>query len=395
MTSAPRWLILTGELPPVCGGVGDYTALLASALAAAGECVTVCSPPGPTEFLPTSGVEVVSLPDHYGSAARAALDRLLDRAPCRVLVQYVPQAFGVHGANLPFCRWLYRRARRGDDVQVMFHEPYLELSLHPPRALLAILQRAMAATLIRASRRVYVATEAWLPYLHPYAPASMTVVTLPIPSSIPVVSRSRSLEMLRSELLSSGSSLVGHFGTYGDHVRPLVAEVLIAVLQRDTNVAAVCAGEGSHEFVRALVRTAPALAPRLHSTGRLPSEDVSLHLQACDVLVQPYPDGVTTRRTTIMAALANGRAVVTTDGRLTEPVWRRTKAAMLVPAGDCAALACAVGRLLDDRHARASLAAQASSIYTAEFAMERTIASLRDHARPRPIAGSALSRRTA
>ena len=50
------------------------------------------------------------------------------------------------GANLPFCRWLLRRASRGrDDVRVMFHEPYFEFGWAPMhRSALSIVQRRMA-----------------------------------------------------------------------------------------------------------------------------------------------------------------------------------------------------------------------------------------------------------
>ena len=40
-----HWTILTCEYPPGCGGVGDYTAQVAAALAAAGDTVTVFCPP--------------------------------------------------------------------------------------------------------------------------------------------------------------------------------------------------------------------------------------------------------------------------------------------------------------------------------------------------------------
>ncbi len=40
-----HWTILTCEYPPGCGGVGDYTAQVAAALAAAGDSVTVVCPP--------------------------------------------------------------------------------------------------------------------------------------------------------------------------------------------------------------------------------------------------------------------------------------------------------------------------------------------------------------
>lgn len=378
--SAPKpWAILTGEFPPRCGGVGDYTAQVAAALAEAGDEVIVFRPPANGAPLTSDRVQIVTLPDHFGPAARGVIARRLEGVRARLLVQYVPQAFGMRGANVPFCRWLRRRFQQGDDIRVMFHEPYFYLTLHPGQAALAAFQRAMAAVLLRASTHVYVSTAAWLPYLSPYASRRFKPVVLPIPSAIPAVTMPSVVEATRARMLNgSVSRLVGHFGTYGDHIAPLVREAVCTLLSQDTSIAALCIGEGSNEFVADVARRVPALAPRIHATGRLTAEGTSVHLQACDVLIQPYPDGVTTRRTSIMAGLANGLPVVTTDGELTEPLWRTSHAAALVPARDTVTLAATARQLLYDRSARAALGLQAASAYAAEFAIERTITALRD-----------------
>jgi glycosyltransferase involved in cell wall biosynthesis len=99
-----------------------------------------------------------------------------------------------------------------------------------------------------------------------------------------------------------------------------------------------------------------------------------VHLQACDVVVQPYPDGVTTRRTSVMAALANARAVVTCDGGLTESVWRDSGCVFL--AASAAALVGAARDLLANAPARAALEARASATYAARFDLRHTIDAL-------------------
>jgi hypothetical protein len=148
------WTILTCEYPPACGGVGDYTATIAGALAAAGDRVIVCTPPKAGQVVAQPGVEVVVLPDVYGPRARKDIDQRLDEARSIVLLQYVPTAFGLGGANVPACRWLLQRSRgNGDDVRVMFHEPYFEFAWTPAHQTpLSIVQRSMARTLLRASR---------------------------------------------------------------------------------------------------------------------------------------------------------------------------------------------------------------------------------------------------
>ena len=50
------------------------------------------------------------------------------------------------------------------------------------------------------------------------------------------------------------------------------------------------------------------------------------HIGACDLLIQPYPDGISSRRTSAMAGLALGIPVITTTGSLTESLWAETRA---------------------------------------------------------------------
>jgi glycosyltransferase involved in cell wall biosynthesis len=137
----------------------------------------------------------------------------------------------------------------------------------------------------------------------------------------------------------------------------------------------ICLGAGSDAFAQQILAERPVYQGRLIGGGRASPRDISLALQACDVLVQPYPDGVTTRRTSVMAGLANGCAVVTCDGPLTEAVWRETSCVSLAPSAD--AIGRAAGVLLADPEARAALRARARRTYAARFDVRHTIESLR------------------
>src|SRR2546421_747505 len=80
-----------------------------------------------------------------------------------------------------------------------------------------------------------------------------------------------------------------------------------------------------------MVERFPGLQGRVFAPGALPGDQVAVHLAATDLLVQPFPDGVTTRRTSLMAGLALGRPIVTTGGFNTEPLWKETGAVFLAP----------------------------------------------------------------
>jgi glycosyltransferase involved in cell wall biosynthesis len=367
------WHLVTGEYPPQRGGVGDYTELLAGALARAGREVHVWAPaPGRR----ADGVEVHPV-GGFGRAGRRALAEGLDRfpAPRTLVVQYAPRAFGVEGMNVAFCRWLLGRARAGDDVRVMFHEPFFPFGLQRPRRnLLAAVNRLMAMLLLRASRVAYVSTPAWAERLRLWAPRGLPMRWLPVPSTVPPVDDPEAVAVLRARLRGGdpGRHVVGHFGTYGGLVAPLLEPALLAVLAPPSSSVALLLGEGGPAFAKRLERAAPPLGGRIVAPGWLPPEQVSVHLQACDVALQPFPDGASSRRTTLMAALANGVPTVTTAGRSTEPLWAESSVP-LVPAGDGGALAVEALNLLDDDARRREAGERGRAFYERHFAIERTL----------------------
>lgn len=371
------WHLLTPEFPPISGGVGDYTEILAAGLAAAGDSVHVWYPASWTPqpgIAAGRGVIEHHLPDRFGPHSRALLDTALAGAPGIVVAQYVPAAFGARGMNVPFCRWLARLRRDGTDVRVMFHEPFFYFGLWRPwRNALAVVQRAMAAILLRAATRVYYSTDTWRRLLAPYGPQA-AVEVLPIPATIPTDVPAADVSDARAALTRGGALLIGHFGTYGDHVGQELDVILPALLRRLPDARVLLVGKGSETFARRL----PAeFRDRVASTGRLPGAEAAAALRACDLLVQPYPDGVTTRRTSVMAALTTSVPVLTTSGALTEPVWAQSSGVALTPSGDVRALVDTAAALAADPASRAALGARGRALYDAQFALDTTIGRMR------------------
>jgi glycosyltransferase involved in cell wall biosynthesis len=374
MTTRAAWHLLSGEFPPGGGGVGEHTRLLATALAGAGEEVHVWAPRG------SAGAEgfVLHPVRGFSGGGLRALAAGLDAsaAPRRLLVQYAPQAFGRRGMNLGFCRWVLRRARVADEVRVFFHEPFVEFSArHPRRAPLATATHAMAWLLLRAASRVYLSTPAWAGLLRPLAPRGLPQPEwLPIPSTIPRVEDAPGVAEVRARLCGGAAQVLGHFGTYGGMITPLLRPVLASLLARP-GLALLLLGEGGPAFAERLCAGDAGLRQRVRAPGRLPAEALSLHLQACDLLLQPYPDGVSARRTTAMAALANRVPLLSTLGRFSEPEWSAA-GIPLTPAGDAGALAARAAELLDHPADLAAAAEAGWRLYHDRFAMAHTLATL-------------------
>lgn len=315
--SVPVWHLLTGEYPPDGGGIADYTALLARALADAGRRVHVWTP---ARVEPSTEDRVtVHTMDGFFGAALARLGAELDGFPHprRLLVQYAPQAWGVRGMNVPFCRWLVARRAAGDDVRVMFHEPFFPFGWQrPQRNLLAAVNRWMARLLLRASTRAYVSIRAWEDLLRPLAPPGLEFTLLPIPSTIPFVDHPENVQVTRDALTEGGKHpLFVHFGTYGGLIAPMLEQALAALIERRPDARILLLGRGGVEFAARTRARHPQLAGAFWTPGYLGPEALSYHLQAADVAIQPYPDGADTRRTSLMACLANGVPTITTRGR--------------------------------------------------------------------------------
>lgn len=378
-----RWHIITGEYPPQPGGVSDYTRLVARGLADAGDQVDVWAPPvgGDVRGVPglsgIPGVNVHRLPDHFGVRAIRTLDRELDRlpAPRRLLVQYVPHAFGWKALNVPFCLWL--RRRRHDSIWLMFHEVAfpIERGQNFRHRTLGLVTRAMAGLAAGAAERAFVSIPAWVPPVEALTGESTPVTWLPVPSSIAFVDDPRAAQAIRQRY-GQGRPLVGHFGTYGDHIRPLLADA-VPPMMAACDCRLLLLGRGSLDARAEIVSRNPELETRVHATGPQAGDEVSRHIAACDLMLQPYPDGVSSRRTSIMVALSHGRAVLTTAGALTEPLWADRGAVALVPAGESHALALAAVRLLNDPARLSTLGADARALYETRFDLSSTIATLR------------------
>ena len=153
--------------------------------------------------------------------------------------------------------------------------------------------------------------------------------------------------------------------------------VLGAMLPAIPDATVLLIGRNSERLKQRYSETYPEHARRVAATGEIAATEVGHQLQACDFVVQPYPDGATTRRTSLMASLACGVPTVTTIGVLSEPVWRAAREAIeLAPAGDVSSIVDRCRRLANDPVRRAALGVAGRAFYERNFTIERTVRTL-------------------
>jgi hypothetical protein len=372
-----RWQILTGEYPPGEGGVADYTELVAHGLVAVGDTVNVWAPQVDSRVDP-AGVVVHGLPDHYGPRSLALLGRAFaaSQPPHRLLVQYVPHAFGWKGGNVAFCLWL--RSQTYAPVWVMFHEVAYPIGRRQRLVenALGVVTRGMAALVASSAERAFVSIPAWEPMLRQAASPSLPIQWMPVPSAIAIDQDDAAVAAVRNRY-GGARPVIGHFGTFGRLIQPLLLDALRAVLHR-VDASVLLIGRGSDQVAGNIGRRWPELREGVAGAGVLDARGVSHHVAACDIMLQPYPDGVSSRRTSVMVALAHGRRVVTTCGPLTEPLWDQAPGIVACAVGDTDALVreCSAALTMSSLEA-ASQSAAVRALYASQFDVRHTIAMLR------------------
>jgi len=242
-----------------------------------------------------------------------------------VLLHYNPFSWGRWG----FAPWLAPalaclRLRRPElALGVFFHERYLDMTDARSTAM-GSWQRLQFHAILRCATAAFASIDTWTTTLRRQTRAR--VAQLPICSNVPDARGAR--DAARAELGLDDSTLavaifgMSHPARLTDHIERAVRAIAAA----EPRVALLNLGANPPPFAR-LKAVLPVIAP-----GRLDAEALARHLSAADLYLAPFIDGVSSRRTTLMAALQHGIAVVGTDGPLTDPGLRAAHEALTLTA---------------------------------------------------------------
>ncbi len=350
-----RILFVTGEFPPMQGGVGDYTREIALALHEQGCEVHVLTS---TQAGPAPDLTIHPIVERWNWGCWGTVLDLVGRhQPDVVHIQYQAAAYAMHPAINLLPRRLARLGAGCPRTVVTFHDlriPYLFPKAGPLRrgAVNELARRSDAA--ITTNREDFEALKEALDATEP------EVSLIPIGSNItPRLPENFERDAWRARLgTGDGDFLLSFFGFINVRkgvdtllqaldllatepqapTRPLLLFVGGRTGASDpTNVAYLAQMEGTIAEL--------GLAERVFWTGYVPPEEVSAGFLAADLCVLPYRDGVSFLHGTFHAALAHGVPILTTQPRVLLPELVHGENVYLVPPDDPQALAGAIMEL--------------------------------------------------
>ena len=368
-----RILLVSGEYPPMQGGVGDYTREMARAFSAQGHDVWVLVPAGlgaTYSQRSTSPRHVLPLIRNWkwGSWGQV-LSALREARPDVIDIQYQAAAYDMRSPAINLLPWRLRRSGIGTPIVVTYHDlkpPYLFPKAGPLRERsLRVLARHSDA-IVLTNEEDYLEASAWpfaCPPSHggepraPHRRCRTTIHQVPIGSNIavsPPAGYDRTTWRTRLGY-GPGDFVWAYFGFLNESKGGETLISALAASDPDTHLLMIGGRVGSSDATNrayaARVESMMAelgITDRVQWTGYVPVEEVSAALLSADVLVLPYRDGISFRRGSLHAALAHGCAIVSTLPRVPLAELHDGDNVLLVPPGDPEATCRAAARLRHD-----------------------------------------------
>ncbi len=350
--------IVTPSFPPTSCGIADYSLNLAKALT----CFDVSTLTAEENF-PRKG-EHEAIACFRRDDPRSLLDvpkviALME--PEWMVVQYCPTAYGGRRGVNPYLHRMIGRVRRRSTrtrIALVVHESFVEIS----NARRLVLQATLYYQLLASSRHanlLVVPVKAWMSTVGRFAPGKR-VIYAPVGSNIPLAKCNR--DQVRVELgIPSSEPALGLLGRLPEATG---MEAILAAIRRirecgrvptvvyvgpDTSRAEACIGQSA----------------RLLTGSNLDRVEVSRRLQVCDVYLAPFDEGVSTRRTSLMAALCHGLPIVGTRGSITDATLLSEDGSslLLVDRTDVHGFAASVYALVTDSPKALRLSLNARRLY--------------------------------
>jgi glycosyltransferase involved in cell wall biosynthesis len=329
-----RICFISGALPEVSCGIGDYTDALARALARQNHEVVVVTTASP-DLRPGDAYRVVALKTDWSLGEAGRIAAAARREGAEVLHLQFPGVGYGRGLGACFVPWA---------VRLRGHAPLLATTLHEFDRF-RFRYRARLALAVAACNLVVAPDPAVLSSVRQHLRwrPRQNLELIPVAANVwPIGGANAGAEA--GEPGDRAELTVGYWGFIRQDKGVDRLLEAFAAIRRVRPALLILAGDpGPDETcIQSIRRLADELGitDAISTTGRIPADQLSAVLASFDVCVLPFREGLTQNRTTYAGAVAHGLYVVTTatSKRGFEPGTNTT----YVPPGDQAALAAAI-----------------------------------------------------
>lgn len=353
--------LLTGEYPPMEGGVGAFTQALAKAMAPHGHELYVIShrhsrPPDLqlkanelNDPIDLGYAKLLARGIKWGRKDMRIVVDMIERYQLDLLnIQYQPSAFNMRSPAINMLPWRLKGLAKS---VVTFHDlrtPYLF-----PKA--GGLREKSVDFMARHADSVIVTNLADYQKLRAKRIASLNTVRI----GSNVQAGDISAELINTTRAALGISkddvLLAYFGFLNESKGADTLIDALAKLPKNHHLVFIGGQTGASDpsnnksfldSIKAQV-VESNVKSQVHWTGFIDDLQVSAYLKSAELVVLPYHDGVSLRRGTLMAALAHGTAIITTPPLIPDDGLDDTHFAFAV-AGDAVDLAETIEELLAD-----------------------------------------------
>ncbi len=364
-----RVALISGEYPPMRGGVADYTALLAAGLVRFGVEVSVLTSTRVSGTFTTTSPQVFPWVESWDARVWTRVrDHVARLRPDVLHVQYQTGAFGMSlGVNL--LPWLNRLVPHRPRLVVTFHdlkEPYILPKLGRLRHLATHILAAGADAVVATNGEDFARLGgtkddqrtglAW---------GRRPLRAIPIGSNIPAEPpEGYDRSDWRAKLgVRESDILMAYFGFLNpDKGLDTLVTAFERLVQQELPVRLLMIGASSGDsgsvdrryenHIRRRLDE-PGIRGHVRWTGFIGADEVAACLQAADLCVLPFRDGASLRHGTLIAAIVHQLPIVSTvpaahRDSAAFPILRDEENALLVPAEDPVALAEAIRRAISD-----------------------------------------------
>lgn len=337
--------MITGEFPPMPGGVGAFSRILAETMQSQGHEIQLLSRNGTqSDTLPLSTIS------SWGMGSITPIQEWVQKHQFDVInLQFQTAAYDMS----PFVHFLPQVTPV--PIVTTFHDlrfPYLF-----PKA--GKLRNWIVMHLARKSAGVIVTNHedaeklSYLPHNTLIPIGSNILTTLP-------TEYDRNQWRSKTEA-SDDTFLIGHFG-FIKEIKGInyLLDALLKLINQKIDAKLVFIGGRSNTvdagsddpYLKHLDERIAQLGLEnyVHWTGFVEESEVASYLNAVDVIVMPFLDGASYRRGSLMAAIQYGCAIITTYPQMKIPTFKHNQNMWLVPSHSASQIESAILHLLEHPH---------------------------------------------